>query len=246
MKLGLFPNNLMATILSNTNHNKVQESSTPLSQDTLPTLSADTYHKGKDQEPDPVYSRPMVITESKYTIAEIEERQRMRVIAIGQLYLGGDMFHAADQMADYYDEFMSKIEAENPKLADKKWGFSVNTEGAIEVTGKLADTEKSYLENILNEDTSFVWLAQGIKENFLKYTEMERGGPDGTSQYWGKYDVNKDNFGDMIDMRELIEVSRETNETTSLFGHNLNVFRFVGNLGSQLGINAEVKYESEK
>ncbi|MCE2596814.1 hypothetical protein K6Y31_18730 [Motilimonas cestriensis] len=244
MKLGLFPNNLMATILSQANPNKVQENSTSLSQDTLHTLTTDTYYKGKEQEPDPVYSRPMVITESKYTVAEMEERQRMRDIALGQLYLGGDMFHAADQMTNHYDEFMSKIEAENPKLADKNWGFSVNAEGAIEVTGKLADTEKRYLENILNEDTSFVWLAQGIKEDFLKYTEMERGGPDGTSQYWGKYDVNEDNFGDIIDMRELIEVSRETNEATTLFGRNLNVFRFVGNFGSQLGINADVKHAS--
>ncbi|MAA61265.1 MULTISPECIES: hypothetical protein [unclassified Idiomarina] len=205
-------------------------------------LAQDVYSKEEQPDENPVYSRPLVLGVSQEYADKMRDSLIMTGEAIGQLYLGGDMYHSADKMASEYDLFMSTLKEEAPHLAEKDWGFSVDADGELKVSGELSQNEIISLEDRLNKNEELVSLAQSVKEQFLKYTELERNDNGGASKLWGKYDVNTQNFSEIIDIRALMEGKRESEETTERFDRRLDLSGFVSNIENQLNSNAEIAY----
>ncbi|WP_440056158.1 hypothetical protein ACSLBF_08405 [Pseudoalteromonas sp. T1lg65] len=212
---------------------------------TLSTLEPDVYHGTSTKEPPVTYERPFNIGESVQQVETVEQTMDRVFEASSELYMGGNMFRAADAMTAEYDNFMSELSKTNPELAAKNWGFSVDPDGKIAVSGQLSEKEAQLLTDKLNGNEELVQYANDVKESFLKYTALERGPEgNGTSKYWGKYDVNNDNFGDVINMRAVIELGRNQDPENIKTGDHLHTYNFVEGMAAQLQSNAEVKYSA--
>ncbi|MCF2859840.1 hypothetical protein L1286_20360 [Pseudoalteromonas sp. SMS1] len=207
------------------------------------TLESDVYYGAGPNEAPSTYERPFYIGESIEQIETIEQTMDRLFEASSELYLNGDMFNAADAMAAEYASFMSGLSKSHPQLAEKEWGFSVDANSEITVTGSLNEQERKWLTEQLNDNEILVNTANAVKDNFLKYTALERGpNGEGSSKYWGKYDVTNENFSDIINMRLLIEQGQEIGPKTVQIGHTLTPFNFVQSMGEQLKNNAHVTY----
>ncbi|MCF2908420.1 hypothetical protein L1285_08800 [Pseudoalteromonas sp. DL2-H2.2] len=218
---------------------------TPPKETANGSLAPDVYHRSGEQDQTPTYSRPVVIGEGRTVVETAEETIHRILDAESQLYLGGDMFHAADKMAEHYDDFMGMLELTDPQLANKNWRFSVDEQGLMKVSGDLSEDEITTLETKLNNNQELVKYANEVKEAFLKYTEMERGPGIPSSKGWGKYDVSNENFADIIDMKTLMEERGGKRGQMPNFGEKISLFDFVENMGEQLKSKAEVAFLRE-
>ncbi|TQF67596.1 hypothetical protein [Pseudoalteromonas luteoviolacea] len=243
MKVNANPSALGTAPADNTQVKLAKSGSETALSNTLSTLEPDVYHGSSGNEEPATYERPFNIGESVKQIETVEETMDRIFEASSELYLEGAMYNAAESMTAEYDNFMSDLSKSNPDLAAKDWGFSVDANGEIAVSGQLSDEEAELLTAKLNSNEDLVRYANEIKDNFLKFTALERG-PEGqgTSKYWGKYDVTNENFGDIINMRELVEQGRYRDSGNVITGNQLNSYNFVENMGEQLKSNAQVTY----
>ncbi len=160
-----------------------------------------------------------------------------------ELYMQGKMFKAADRMAAEYDDVLSELKQSQPDLADKNWSFSVDANGQLAVSGQLNQQETEFLSTLLNRNEKLVKYANEVKDNFLQYTAQERSAEaKGSGQYWGQYDITKNNFADMIDFRSLLADSRNADPLNKVMGTQLRADKFVDQMSDQLKHKAEVKY----
>ena len=138
------------------------------------------------------------------------------------------------------DQFIEKLSDEFPDLAGKKWGFSVKSDGNLVVTGQLSEQEEAKLTELLNENE--------FSELLIKGMEIDRG-PNKATQGLGKYDLNADNFSDVIDLREYLD-SPFTGRNKQLYSSLIDksditsIYHIPGyfELGHQLADRGEMKY----
>ncbi|KZN61943.1 hypothetical protein N473_20590 [Pseudoalteromonas luteoviolacea CPMOR-1] len=155
-----------------------------------------------------------------------------------KLYLH-DTPEAANRMAEQYKSISSTIYELAPELKNKSWGFSIDTAGQLVATGHLNQKQKRIIEDSLNSNTKLVEAAQDFKAHFIKGIEIERGSA-GTSQYWGKYDVNNDNFADIFNFKEMLDYSLNSAEEVKFSGYALNKWDWTMNVSDQLKEKAEL------
>lgn len=239
MKILSQPKETLANAPPTRNSHAVKQSETSVSEDALKN---DTFSQTAKHVTPPVYERPITIGVSKEVEQTIKSASVMTGEAIAELYLGGSMFKSADSMSKEYDKTLSDIATERPELTENEWGFSVNEQGELKVTGNISAEDITYLEGKLNSNKSLVNLANEVKANFLQYTQMERDDNGGTSKLWGKYDVTSENFADIIDFKALMDGPRETQQTTLALGRQLTGHGFIQNIADQLEQSATVKY----
>lgn len=239
MKIINQPRETLVNSLSTVSSDTVAQTKVERSGDALKN---DTFSQTAKHVTPPVYERPITIGVSKEVEQTIKSASVMTGEAIAELYLGGSMFKSADSMSKEYDKTLSDIATERPELTENEWGFSVNEQGELKVTGNISAEDITYLEGKLNSNKSLVNLANEVKANFLQYTQMERDDNGGTSKLWGKYDVTSENFADIIDFKALMDGPRETQQTTLALGRQLTGHGFIQNIAEQLGQNATVRY----
>lgn len=153
-----------------------------------------------------------------------------------KLYLH-DTPAAADRVAEEYEKVSAGLYEQHPQLKNKSWGFSVDDTGKLVATGHLSQADKKLVEGVLNSNDKLVSAAQDFKANFLEGLEIERGS-SGTSQYWGKYDVNEDNFAELIDFKEMITQSSNNEIQREKTGYLLNKWDWTFNISDQLSARA--------
>ncbi|KZN62060.1 hypothetical protein N473_21180 [Pseudoalteromonas luteoviolacea CPMOR-1] len=157
------------------------------------------------------------------------------------LYFGGvaDLFRG---MQTHYQSFMSELKNTDPKLAESTgWGFSIDEKGEFIVNGTLSNESKSYLEEKLNANEDLLELAKQVPALFMQGLAYDRGA-DGKGPAWGKFDVNTDNFKDIIDFKEVFDASYSSMEDISFFKGNFDVLKYAQNVGEQLHNKAEAKF----
>jgi hypothetical protein len=196
------------------------------------SFAADIYHKDehtpKNQS---TYDRPLSITAHK---SESELLDKMtNTISFGELP------KKLSQLRPKYENFLNELEVSSPSLAQKNWGFSINSDDKLVVFGDITEDEKSYLEGKLNADKDIVSLVKELPNILMKGQEYDRG-YDGKGKYWGKYDVTQDNFKDIIDVKALLDSSYGPN--AKAFDDGFDIFSYQDNLRSQLASKAEIKY----
>ncbi|WP_125779408.1 hypothetical protein [Pseudoalteromonas rubra] len=164
-----------------------------------------------------------------------------RFAKVSQTLYFGELPGVFRDMQSHYQDFMSKLEKSDPQLAKLDWGFSVNENGQLVVSGPINNESKAYLEEKINENKELVELAKQVPDVMMKGLAYDRGA-DGKASAWGKYDVNSENFKDILDFREVLDSTYTERDDISYFKNNFNTFEFAENIASQLKRKAEVKF----
>ncbi|KNC67438.1 hypothetical protein [Pseudoalteromonas ardens] len=175
--------------------------------------------------------------------ARYEEHRELlerTINSTSKLYLH-DTPAAADKIAEEYEKVSADLYEQHPQLKNKSWGFSVDDSGKLVATGHLSQADKQLVEEALNSNDKLVSAAQEFKASFLEGLEIERGS-SGKSQYWGKYDVNESNFAEIIDFKEMITQSRNSDIQREQTGYLLNKWEWTINIADQLQAKADPSF----
>ncbi|TMP28071.1 hypothetical protein CWB99_01175 [Pseudoalteromonas rubra] len=200
------------------------------------TLAKDVYHGAQAPSPALVYDRPLAITSSENQ--ETPEQYSERMDAATGLLFAVSIPKIAEDMSAEFAKVTKEIEQLSPGLSDKDWGFSVNEDGALVVSGDdLTDSEKQLLEEKLNENEELVALAKTFQDTMMEGIDLLKG-PNESGDYWAKYDINRSNFADIIDFKALMEESSQSDAQVKLGDARLNQFTLVDSIGGQLQRNA--------
>lgn len=196
------------------------------------TFAHDIYHQDEHTpQNQSTYDRPLSITAHK---SESELLDKMvNTIDFGELP------EKLSQLRPKYEKFMDDLQVSAPSLAQKKWGFSVDNNDKLVVSGTVTEDEKAYLEAKLNANEDIVNLAKELPDILIKGQEYDRG-YDGKGKYWGKYDVTQENFKDIVDVKALLDNSYGFG--AKAFDNGFNIFSYQDSLRSQLASKADVKY----
>ncbi|WLD58050.1 hypothetical protein NFC81_15250 [Salinispirillum sp. LH 10-3-1] len=105
-----------------------------------------------------------------------------------------------------FDMALHSVQREQPSLIAKKWDFTLEKDGSIKVLdlrNQLTQTEKGLLTQALNEPGMKEAMAE-FADTLIRAMELERG-PVGIKGSLGQYDLNLENFGDIIHMRQILD-----------------------------------------
>ncbi len=197
-----------------------------------PTLAEDVYHKGEHVPKDSnTYNKPLNIAVEYTQTPELEAK------TVETLY--NKLPSNLSLIRPEFKKLQSEIENKIPALQDKRWSYTVDGSGKLIATGKLNDQERDVIESALNKDQGFVALNQSIPDLLSEGVQLDRTFY-GRSRNWGKYEVTKENFKDIIDMKSLLQ-STETQNSDKSF-NKVDFFSYTQNLAGQLARKAEVKY----
>jgi hypothetical protein len=139
--------------------------------------------------------------EAKYTIAEWEPYSRLA----GEAQIG--ITSASEKMRELYTGVQNDILKKAPDLMEKDWDFSVDSKGElviIEGRDKLSDIEQMTLKGIL-EDNGMDDAMNKLADHIVNWGVGMRG-PEEIADFGGleRFDVNRENFKDIIFGRELM------------------------------------------
>ncbi|GHF94565.1 hypothetical protein [Thalassotalea marina] len=179
------------------------------------------------------------IREINDIVVTVYEPQRFQKVS--QTLYFGELPSLFRQMQSHYQDFNTQLNNTDPQLTNKNWGFSIDEKGSFVVNGDITEDEKSYLEHKLNSNLELLGLAQQIPDVLIKGLSYDRG-TDGKAEAWGKYDVNIDNFQDIIDIKEVLDVTYTERNDSGIFAEYFDMFKFPENIASQLRRNAQVKF----
>lgn len=196
----------------------------------LVKLADDIHHQYSPKEPVPTYNKSMTITTNNvaYTREDEEKSLDNSVLSLGHLYApGGDVPRAVETMLSPYDAVMAELASEQPALANKGWGISINQSNELEVTGSLSNDEKALIAEKLNSNEELVTAANDFKSSYLKYIDMEVRG-------WADYDVNEDNFAEVFNFKDMLESSRSDEDFNKHWDYETNWLKLTGNISAQL------------
>ncbi|QIZ85871.1 hypothetical protein HF888_13900 [Bermanella marisrubri] len=117
------------------------------------------------------------------------------------------MTSASEKMRELYTGVQNDLLKKAPDLMEKDWDFSVDSKGElviIEERDKLSDIEKMTLKDIL-EDNGVGDAMNKLADHIINWGVGMRG-PEEIADFGGleRYDINKENFKDIIFGRELM------------------------------------------
>lgn len=218
--------------LVNTGKLSDTHSNEKMNKQQLQKFANDIYHKDEHiPQSQSIYDRPLSITAHKSESKLIDKMTN--TISFGELP------NKLNDIRPKYESFMNDLQVSSPLLAQKEWGFSVDSNDMLVVSGNITENEKVYLEAKLNTNKDIVNLAKELPDILIKGQEYDRG-YDGKGKYWGKYDVTQENFKDIVDVKALLDSSYGPN--SKAFDNGFDAFSYQDNLRSQLASKAEVKY----
>lgn len=132
---------------------------------------------------------------------ETNEEASARLSGVVRL-LSKDLGQASAGLEYSYN---AAIEDLSPDLVEKDWGFST-TDGELTVTAgadNLSEQETDTIKAAL-QSTGVTDSADIVADTVVRAFELDRG-PAGVSNGIGRYDVSKENFGDVVDLRAYLE-----------------------------------------
>lgn len=132
---------------------------------------------------------------------------------------------SSDRMRQLYTGVQNDLLNEAPGLLAKDWDFSVDEAGEIviiEGQNKLTESEINKLKGVL-EDNGIDDAMNMLADNVIGNLAASRG-PEGFAEEdsLGRFDVNKENFKDIIRGRELMlgmQISKDTRLTDGQTAH---------------------------
>jgi hypothetical protein len=127
-----------------------------------------------------------------------DENLQMQIESM-ELWIRG-VPRASVALAMAYDSAKTAL---SPELMEKDWGFSVSNGALVILEGHdaLTDDESATLKKALAGVTD---AANGLADVTTRMFELNRG-TDGKSNGIGRFDVSKDNFSSIVDLREYLD-----------------------------------------
>lgn len=115
----------------------------------------------------------------------------------------------------------------------------------LEGSNALSKNEKALIEKALTQ--AYVGTgAEEVADMVVRMLELDRM-PTGVSSRMGKYDVTRNNFQEIIDLRAYLETHR-AREKYQTNPHDYASLHFLGShfLVEQISVRAEARYEYKK
>lgn len=237
--MNVSPKRINLTEQISTNSKKAQSLSKSSNQMdklfTTQTLAEDVYHKSEHiPKSESTYESVMTISTKQSKVSASDAF----INAYKTIYFSG-VPDQLGQLKPEFDKLNQEIQLEQPELSKKQWGFSVDENDRLVVSGDLTTQERDYLETKLNDNEKITQLAKEIPTTMIEGLEHDRSF-NGKSKYLGKYEVNRENFADIIDIKQLIASTEGNN--SRFFDSQVDYFQYQRELGSQLAEKAEVKH----
>lgn len=122
---------------------------------------------------------------------------------------GYEMQRITDRLSASEEEGMSTIASLSPSLANKDWGYSINENDelvVIEGEDKLSKSEQEIIKLSL-EDAGVT----ANLEDFAKASVLLLGEDRGVAKFstgLGRYDLNRTNFAEVVNVREVLETNK--------------------------------------
>lgn len=107
-------------------------------------------------------------------------------------------FKLSEQAKDQYTQLNRVIAEERPEIIGKAWDFSLDNKNNVVVlhNGDLTDNDVEWLEGKLQHSVLLDTLSE-LKGSMLQHIEIQRG-PNMRSFGIGRYDLNSNNFDNII------------------------------------------------
>lgn len=115
-----------------------------------------------------------------------------------------------DEMKPLYEDFKQQVASVFPDLADKEYGISVDEKGELIILNNknsLNEPQQDILNGLLNRfngSNALKQLANEHVEATVNWVELDRK-PDATSYRIGMFDVNKENYHEVIDLVPMLK-----------------------------------------
>jgi len=157
---------------------------------------------------------------------------------------------SSNQMRQLYTGFQNAMLQENPELLEKDWDFSVDEAGELVIIkGKdaLSDSEIDQLTDTL-EKFGIKDAMNSLADNVIGNLTASRG-PEGFAEgdSLGRFDVNKENFKDIVRGRELMLGMQISKGTQLTEGQSMHYAMKTGGTGvNQQEFQSRVAYEYNK
>ena len=240
MKIGTQGSSLILPAASLANKEQAPPQSSKAELSNAQGMPADVYHKNSVKDPKPTYDRPVSISSSDEVVKKtVDEALDDIALATVHLYTpGGDLSQSVERMTKQYESVISELNEQQPQLTNKDWGISITESGELQVTGSLTEDERTLVEQTLSGNDEFVAAANEFKSSYLKYTDMEVRG-------WAKYDVNEENFSQVLDLKDMLESSKADDEFKSAWGYESNWMQLHDNISAQLNSKASKYLETK-
>lgn len=134
---------------------------------------------------------------------------------------------------------LDRIAEERPNLMNKGWDFGINKSGGLDLkyVEEISDSDKQYLQNILDSG-GIAGFAETFADDLIFIVEAERG-VNGVSNNLGRFDVSRDNFSELIDLKRAFESVSNLNKNTitDMKYNSVEVF------AEQISVRADPKYQ---
>lgn len=220
---------------TNSNHHLSRSSTKIDEQLGSKVLAEDVYHKSEHIPQDKsTYESVMTISTKQSKVSASDAF----INAYKTIYFAG-VPDQLGQLKPEFDKLNQEVQLEQPELSKKQWGFSVDENDRLVVSGNLTTQERDYLETKLNDNEKLTRLAKEIPTTIIEGLEHDRSF-NGKSKYLGKYEVSRENFAGIIDIKQLIASTEGNN--SRFFDSQVDYFQYQRELQSQLAEKAEVKY----
>ncbi|MGO1233567.1 MAG: hypothetical protein ACTMHG_07585 [Marinobacter sp.] len=142
-----------------------------------------------------------IITDVYVASTETNEEVGARLSKVVKL-LSKDLGAASADLKYSYDAAIANL---SPDLIQKDWGFSISA-GELTVTAGSDDLSQQETNTIHDAllAAGVKYGAEAVSNTVIEALKLDRG-PAGVSNGVGRYDVSKDNFGDVVDLRVYLQ-----------------------------------------
>lgn len=146
---------------------------------------------------------------------------------------------STQKMYQAIDKTMDKISQERPDLMARSWDFGINESGGLDLkhSDDLSKSDKQYLQDIL-DSSGIARHAEAYADDLVFIVESDRG-IHGVSNNIGKYDVSRENFSDLVDLRSAFE----SVNSSDLISNSGSRYSSVEVFSKQISEKADPKYQ---
>lgn len=118
-----------------------------------------------------------------------------------------------------FTDFQSALAYAYPELANKKFGFTIEADGslkALNTSNQLSESDMQQLNALLNASSDLKTAAENYRYASIEIVKADSawGG-----SYMGKFNLNKENFADTIDLAALFIAKGSVPTKESIAGH---------------------------
>lgn len=151
-----------------------------------------------------------------FDLTEAEYEKEIEInIAMGERARMMDQEDAPTQrMYRAIELALDRIAEERPNLMNKGWDFGINKSGGLDLkyVDEISESDQQYLQDTI-DSYGIAEYSESFADDLIFIVEAERG-VNGVSNNLGRFDVTRDNFSELVDLRRTFETVSDLNKNT--------------------------------